>query len=134
MAETISLIEDMPDSSEIAIVLEDASDAYAALGANPEASLSEVEEMVDRIEEVTSVTLRDASSSVQSAVINARGALRNAREESVDQLDEFEKDKRNLTCQHFIDNPDDLTFALLADDVNDKIYIVMHTVLLSVWQ
>ncbi|MCG8619402.1 MAG: hypothetical protein MI802_24535 [Desulfobacterales bacterium] len=80
--------------------------------------------MLDDIDELVFEPLGEVILEVQEVVNDAQEALDEAREDSIEEIDEFEDEKRNLTVNHFTQEPEDIGFALLADDVNRVLYAV----------
>ena len=124
LAATRAIINDLPDLSEILGSLNEAAAAYDTLGSNPDTVLVDAQSLLEQIDELSSVTLSNIISSVHNASEAARRALEDARDESVYELEDFEEEKRDLKLNHFIEEPEDIGFALLAEDVNTKLYQV----------
>lgn len=118
------LIDGLPNLTDIASALDDAATEYASLGATPSDSISEASTTLEEVGNEVNNTLVEVIGTVIDTTDSARTALADAREDSVQEIDDFENEKRNLSVNHFLSTPEDLGFALLADDVNDKLYIV----------
>ena len=124
LAATGVVINDLPDLNEILGSLNEAGAAYDTLGSNPGAVLVDAQSLLEQIDELSSVTLSNIISSVQNASEAARSALDDARDDSVHELEAFEEERRDLKLNHFIEKPEDIGFALLAEDINTKLYQV----------
>eukprot|EP00210_Caulerpa_lentillifera_P004812 g4594.t1 len=117
-------IDDLQSLNDITSDLDDAATTCEASENSTPACLGDASELLDDVKLVVNETLAEVIETVLSTTDDAREALADARNDSVEEIDDFENEKRNLSINHFLNTPEDIGFALLADDVNDKLYIV----------
>jgi len=130
------LIDGFPDLSGVYSILDDAAVRYSNLGTPPDDQLSKIDATLTDLEITMAIVLESTISNIDDTIKDVQDALNKARKDSIEEMDEFEREKRNWKVDHFTDNPEDSGFALLSDDVNRKLYIVGAAApsgLLSIW-